>query len=230
MNKAPWPSPGLPLTRIVARKRDASEIVPFTDQDHLTWDRVKEGCDASRWAFHAFWYLFAITAKHEFFKLAAEVAKQCPLERRTFAFSVKIHSPLPDHNRYVRMYQNPTGINLWFELLELLPKFGLFEKKMIQQSGAVPHFNPQLFSERRLGETRTLTKVLLNSSPWPTATWISATRSEGGLSVLDYSETNGQQALPGLRPKFRGVERIVTLPNGSIIRSFLEPPGQQTYG
>ncbi len=230
MNKNTWPPIHL-LTKLEPRKYDPSEVVPLTDSDPLTWSRVDDGCQSAQWAFQAFWYLFAVTGRKEFFEHAANVAMRCPAERRSFAFSVKIYSPLPDHQRYEKLHQNPTGIDLWFDLLDKLPTFGLLEKHMIKQSGAVPHFNPQLFPERRLGETETLTKALLESSPWPEATWITVRREGDACKVCVHSETNGKKrSLPEFRTDYGGVQRIVVLPNGTPIRSFVAPPGPQTYG
>lgn len=207
------------------------EVVPFTDSSRLTWKDVEKGTETARNAFNVFWYLYAVTSEREYFDLAERIATSCPPEWPSFILSQKNCSPIGQHRFFETQYRIFTGINLWLDLLEIVSQFGLYEIGMVKQSAKVAGLKADFSSLEPPGDKKLLTKALIAASPYPDALWITVRGKGDACKVRIHSESNGRpQAVPEFRTDFGGVQRVVVLPNGTLIRSFLASPGPQRWG
>ncbi len=214
----------------IVKRFTGDDNVPLTDRS-LTWKQVAKGTETARNAFHVFWYLYAITAERKYFELAEEIALSCPPEWPSFVLSQKNYSPIGVHRILKEQHKNPTGTDFWFDLLEIQLKFGIYEQQMIKQSGRVPGIRANLFKFEPPGDKRLLTNALIAASPYPHAVWITVRGRGDACKACIHSETDGEQsALPDFRTDYGGVQRIVVLPDDTVIRSLVDPPGPQAYG
>lgn len=206
------------------------ENVPLTDPGSLTWNQVKIGTEIAHNAFHVFWYLYAITTDRKYFELAERIATTCPAEWPSFILSQKNYGPINRHRSFERQYKNPAGINFWFDLLEIVLKFGIYEQQMIKRSQIVSGIRANPFRFEPPGDKRLLTNALIAASPYPQAAWITVRGKGGTCEACVHSESNNRQQVPQFRTDFAGVQRIVVLPNGTPVRSFLAYPGPKGWG